>query len=102
MVANVSTDAQSIAREFARLIRDEPTVTQLWLAYRQEDLELLVMTDGAGVEDELRIADAFGELIDRHPEVNIIPRMLDPHCVVSKAALAAAIPKRASQVPLRD
>jgi len=102
VVARVSVDAHAIARQFVTMIRDEPTVRQLWLAHERDDVELFVVTEEAGRDDDLRIAEAFASLIERHPEANIRPRMFDPRRFVSEAAFRAAVPKRATQVPLHD
>jgi anti-sigma-K factor RskA len=102
MVAKASVDAQSIAREFAGSIRDEPVVRTLWLAHHCDVVELFVVTDESDMDVELRIADAFGELIERHPGTDLQLWMLDPRHFASDAAFRAAVPKRAAEVPLRD
>ena len=102
MVANACVDAQRVAGEFAATIRDEPSVTQLWLARQEESSELFVVTDGVGMDDELRITAAFGDLVERYPAVELDLWLFDPRRFVSEAAFRAAIPSHASRLKLRD
>jgi hypothetical protein len=102
MATNVKASPETIAREFAAVIRDEPVVEQLWLVSDPDSLELIAITRDADAETERRIFEVFGDLIARHPTAGLFPRVLNPRFFKEGTDMVSLLPQRARQIPLCD
>ncbi|HEX5164484.1 MAG TPA: hypothetical protein VFV93_03740 [Thermomicrobiales bacterium] len=102
MATDVTTNSQVIAREFAAAIRDEPAVEQLWLVEDPGCLQLIAITSDLDDATELRIDEAFGDLMRRHPAAGIFSRIFSPSLFEEGTDMVSLVPQRARQIPLCD
>lgn len=102
VATSVTTNPETIARQFAVAIRDNPAVEQLWLVSDPDSMELIAVTSDADAETERRIYGVFGDLIAQHPTAAVFPRLLNPRFFVEGTDMQSLLPRRARQIPLRD
>jgi hypothetical protein len=101
MATNVATSPDTIARQFADAIRENPTVEQLWLFTNNDAIELWVITGPIGGEDEQRIYEEAVILKERHPSVHIRPLVLNPCFFVEGTNLESVVRAGARRIELR-
>ncbi len=99
MAVETSATAQSVARGFAKLVREEPVVRSLWLQVHPDKFVLWLVTDDADHETEHRLYEAAGEIQSRFPEARFQLHILSPRMFTVEPE--RVVPRDATEVSLR-
>lgn len=93
--------AEYLGREFADLVRCEPSIRELWVRRYHDRTELWLITDDIDAPTERHLYGFGVELIQRFPEAGVVLRILNPR-FGGEPGLRDVIPPGSEQIPLRS
>jgi hypothetical protein len=100
MVARQTTDAQTLARRYAELVRDDPAVRELWISSRCGVPELWLIADDLEDEHELSLYGLVSVLYDEFADARLYLHVVSPKNYLPGIDLRSTLPRDAKQFQL--
>lgn len=101
MVVHQSVDAHAIATRFAREVRNEPSVRELWLHESPDMVDLWLITGSIDDETELALYAKSGSLYDAFPGERFRVHVLHPAMFIDGADLRTLLARGSKRIPLQ-
>jgi hypothetical protein len=94
------TYAQQLGRVYAKAIKDEPLIEELWLTTWQDGVHLWLITPQIDMQDERRLHAYTRVLYDTFKKADFTVHVMNP--LHFRGEIRDALPKDAAQFPLRQ
>lgn len=98
MAVTRKVGARELGRAFAKIVRDEPVVKELWVETQPEEIRLWLVVDPIGLDDERHLQSLTSPLYQRFPETSFTLLTLNPRYHVGD--VHRALPSWAERIPL--
>jgi len=99
MAVTKKVTAQDLGRAFAKIVRDEPIIHELWVSDHKPEVHFWLVVDPLDMDTQHRLYYLLDPLYARFPDADFQMHVLNPE--EHRGDIHLAIPSFADQIPLR-